>query len=437
MPNTILELTGEYKNRYLASLISSLRLAETIVEKLDINGHGQVQEVLGLLQFLQGDEKFSPYETIKIESSCSGFPHFSQVNELLLDQKYARDFLEKMPSLEQCVERCRGLLYSGSASSGSSGPGSASLVAASRDSNEFARLQEQVRKIRFYSALQSQRLPSLAECFLESAERMEKFQAYTVVYKGYDTAKMRFLSYSLLLFQRRNSPYLQAGGPGGGQSGGPAAVLTPLLQERIARDVGLSTAEMFYNLNQQPHFAVVSVERLVLGPFYTKDAYQDQNQVQEQNGQVQVQDKYHEPVFAALAALRDRQTRASQNLLSVLELEQQLSEDEDTFLTQEIRGALQQQHKQAYRPPVKYKRHFLCSDQQLLEELPRHLSSERYVARVYCAQPETGKQETEKKKGDEMEKGIEEKGTGEKTIEEKGIQGKPAALEATTEQVTA
>lgn len=400
MPNTILELTGEYKNRYLASLISSLRLAGSITEKSDLNEHGQIQEVLELLQFLQGDEKFSPYQTIKIESSCSGFPHFSQVNELLLDQKYAGNFLQKLPSLEQCVGRCLEQLHSGS-------------VSGSRDFADFARLQEQVRKIRFYSALQSQHLPSLAECFLESAERMEGFQAYTVVYKGYDTAKMRFLSYSLLLFQRRNSPYLQAGGPGGGQSGGAAAVLTPLLQERIARNVGLSTAEMFYHLNQQPHFAVVSVERLVLGPFYTNDAYQDQNQDQEQNGQVRVEDKYdkyHEPVFAALAALRDQQTRASQNRPSVLELEQQLSEDEDTFLTQEIRGALQQQHKQAYRPPVKYKRHFICSDQQLLEELPRHLSSERYVARFYCAQPETGKQETE---------------------------GKPAALEATTEPVTA
>ncbi len=389
MQNTILELTGVPKSKYLASLISLLRLAETIAEKSDINDHGQMQEVLELLQFLQGDENFSPYNAIKIECSRSGFPHLSQVTEVLLDKKYAGSFLQKLPSLERCVQRCIGQLHSGS----------------SAGSNDFTRLQEQVRKIRFYSALQSQRLPSLAECFLESAEKMEEFHAHTVVYKGYDTAKMRFLSYSLLLFQRRNSPYLQP----------VPAGITPLLRERISKDVGLSTAEMFYNLNQQPHFAVVSVERLVLGPFYTRDTYLDQEcggSINDTRGNT-YGGTYSEPASAALAAIfssavselsaasgaksLDMEIPNTEILPSVLELEQQISEDEDTFLTQDIQGALHQQHKQAYRPNVKYRRHFICSSQALFEELSRHISSDRYLARVYCMQPETEKQEIEKK----------------------------------------
>ena len=331
----VLRLKGKGKDTHLDNLIRCLEIASHI----GLDDYGQVEEILNMLHFIRGDDKFSHYDEVKIESNFSGFPTFNAVNELLLDRKYAHDFLEKLPPLQRCVERCMKQLHT------------------KNGSPKFSRIQDDVRKIKFYSQLQKKQLPQTDSHRTELFEQFDDFNSYTIIFKGYDIAKMRFLSYSLQLFQRGNSAFLKNG------------QLSPLLEQMVRKEIGQSTAEMFYNLNQQDKIAVISVERLVFGPFYTPYT---ENRDQ----------KMDEVVLT---------TDSSDSGTYVMEIEQQTCEDTETYLTQDIFGAMSRLHKREMRPKIVYKRHFICSNEQVFNAMEKRYITQEFHSKFYRLSAEHAK----------------------------------------------
>lgn len=333
----MLKLTGEQKKFHLDNLIEAMQIADQI----NIEDEEQIEEILALLHFMRGEGSFSPYRQIKIEDERSGFPHYATVNDIILDKEYARKFLESLPTVEDCVRKCLKQLHS--------------------DDTDFSFVQDKTRKIKFYQDLQTKKLPALEEFNVDSFERIKDFDAYTVIYKGYDVAKMRFICYNYLLYQKGNSSYLKNGN------------ITKKLERRIAKEVGLGTGEVFYNLNQQRDFAVISVERLLIGPFSTIYTINTP-----QVGQI----------------LLDGNKRNGSNNY-ILEIQHQTCTDDDTYLTSDLAWAMRRRRKRRKKPRTVVKRHFICGNQGIFNRMEREFVSEKYISRFYMKNPEFEEEFTE------------------------------------------
>ncbi len=384
MPTTIMQLEGQQKDNYLDCLLAGVEFAIGLANRGDTADYGQFSQVRQLLRLLRGDQFFSLYTQINVEGRFSGFPHISTVQNLLLDRKYSGEFLARMPSLEESVERCISLLCEPRA--------------------DFAPVQKQLSKGLFYRWLQELELPSLQRTWVESCEKAGDFSSYTIASQEFSIAKMRFLTHSLLLYQKGNSRYLNNGS------------LTPELERDIIRSSTLSAAEIFYNLNQQGKFAVVSVERLCLGPFstlYTENETGVNLALRAYSGRhgaggagIMVKDTERAATEGTSKAAKGTseshlEPHPESHLESpskspdgrpgggdpfVLELEQQTAEDEDVYFTQDFPTAMQGRRKRNFRPRIRYRRHFICSHAEVRDEMERQYVSGEYLPRFYLVE---------------------------------------------------
>ena len=348
----IITLRGKAKQKHLQNLLTHLAYAQKVKS---LSNTSQLAEISYLLHLLHGEEEFSPYDEIKIEDERSGFPHYGTILTVATHRSKAEEFLAALPTEGQLAERCLQQLHT--------------------DNTDFSPLQQLARRRKFYSTLQQQPLPAVEQYQVIGTERIEDFMAYGISYEGYEVMKMRYLKYNLTLFQRGNSPFLRDQN------------IIPQFLALFKPQIGFAADDVFYHLNQQSSFAVISVESLVTGPFFT---HYTRNQGTGMENILTSNPEEH-----------------------VLEIGQQICEDTDSYLTSDLDGALRSEHKEQTLPQPRYKRHFFCSTQELALRMERAFSADdRFIPRFYT--PEQQDEEEKRQAAAEEQRRNEEQEEGKK-----------------------
>ncbi len=338
-----LDISGEQRNHYLQQLHSLLELAEQI----RLEDHGLLSRIKNMAMILREGEGRYPTLTLSAPPTgfSSGFPHFSVVNRIIADRDTAETFLQTLPPLATSIERCLDLLH---------------------DSNpNFRNVQEQVQKTLHFQTLRELSLPALTEERLVDMENVRSFQGYTVVSSAYNLAKMCYLQYTIGLFQDGNSTLI------GGSKNGEKEITTEF-SSLIRQQQGNASAEMFTALNALRGSAVVSVDRWRIGPVYTLLVNNYDNSLVHSDQHI-------------VNELLQKAQRNGEQFPAVLEIEQQTTEDSDTYLQRDLKAALSRDYKREFVPPIVYRRHFVCSSEGIFQNLERRFLSDKYLAKFYCA----------------------------------------------------
>ncbi len=349
-----LDIRAEQRNQYLQQLHSLLELSE----QARFEDHGLLLRIKNSIQILREGETRYPTLTLSAPSSgfSSGFPHFSVVNRVLADRDTADTFLQTLPPLAVSIEKCLDLLH---------------------DSNpDFSVVQEQVRKTLHFQALRELSLPALSEAHIVDAENIRSFRGYTVVSSAYNLAKMCYLQYTIGLFQDGDSTLITRAKK--------SEEITPEFLSLLRQQQGNASAEMFTALNARRGSAIVSVDRWRIGPVYTLLVNNN-------------------PHHYTMNELLQKAQRDGEEFPAVLEIEQQTTEDSETYLHRDLKAALSRDYKKEFVPPIIYKRHFVCSSEAVFQNLERRFLSDEYLAKFYCARSPNDHDNTDNHDNPEVE----------------------------------
>ena len=83
--------------------------------------------------------------------------------------------------------------------------------------------------------------------------------------------------------------------------------------------------------------------------------------------------------------LLQKAQRDGEQFPAVLEIEQQTTEDSETYLHRNLKTALSRDYKREFVPPIVYRRHFVCSSESVFQNLERRFLSDKHLAKFYCA----------------------------------------------------
>ena len=111
--------------------------------------------------------------------------------------------------------------------------------------------------------------------------------------------------------------------------------------------------------------AIVSVDRWRIGPVYTLLVNNN-------------------PYHHTMNELLQKEQREGEPFPAVLEIEQQTTEDSETYLHRDLKASLSRDYKKDFVPPIIYKRHFVCSSEAVFQDLERRFLSDEYLAKFYC-----------------------------------------------------
>jgi hypothetical protein len=310
------------REQYLNQLYTAINRAT----QLGLDDCGLFSQISNLMRFFKEGEicgEFIP-EIYLSQQHTSGGILKNPIDNLIGKKEYIERKLKILPSLDSCVDNF--------------------FIQIENDEN-IDEIKHQLQKIKFYHDLELKTIPSMYE-FIHKKETGHDYDTHTIAFKGFDIGKMCFLFYRLEIFQKGNSSAIRNN------------VVSEDLKSQVIRNLGQATPEVFTAVNQMRGFALYSVERIRAGPFYHPLAFNH---------------KEIDDVFD--------QTRSEDPYIFVVE--EQLSEDAETYLTSDIETASHKSHKREFIPDVKYKRHFITDSQDTLEVANRNLRSNQYVSKFY------------------------------------------------------
>ena len=312
--------------------VKHMGLAYKKASALDVGSEDLFSSILSFFDCLNnGNEVLNLFDKIPLSKNDGmGFFHFSLLTEMISKQKYVDKALGGFPTLDSCVD---------------------DAIFRLENDLDITSIQNTLSKIQFYEKLQQAQLPQ-TEDWHQYKEASKLYDSHEVTYTHYNVAKMGFLVYRITAFQKGNSVIIKNDLP------------TEPFLKTVRNASGLATPEMFAKVNGiskfglSSNFALYSVERLMLGPFYHPLGY----------------------VPPKVKSIFDKSESENPFMFMV---EEQLSEDGDTYLTSDIETAQRRSYKKNLNPKVRYKRYFIVDSEETKQIASMSLQSPQYVSRFH------------------------------------------------------